>query len=77
MNDKDRKEVSAQLRLIDGAPTEQAAGDAVDARTDSDAGRQYPAIKPQWDAAGRCGVVSRTTDHRAGRLELLRRLYGG
>jgi putative transposase len=51
VNYKDRKKVSAQLRLIYGAPTEQAARDALDAWTDSDVGRQYPAIKRQWDAA--------------------------
>jgi len=39
------------LRLIYGAPTEQAARDALDARTDSEVGRQYPAIKRQWEAA--------------------------
>ena len=33
------------------APTEQAARDALDAWTDSDIGRQYPAIKRQWEAA--------------------------
>ena len=48
---QDRKRVSAQLKLIYGAPTEQAARDALDAWTDSDVGRQYPAIKRQWDAA--------------------------
>lgn len=51
VNYKDRKKVSAQLRLIYGAPTEQAARDALDAWTDSDVGRQYPAIKRQWDTA--------------------------
>lgn len=51
VNYKDRKRVTAQLKLIYGAPTEQAARDALDAWTDSDVGRQYPAIKRQWDAA--------------------------
>ena len=51
VNYKDRKKVAAQLRLIYAAPTEQAARDALDAWTDSDIGRQYPAIKRQWDAA--------------------------
>jgi putative transposase len=51
VNYKDRKRVAAQLRLIYGAPSEQAARDALDAWTDSDVGRQYPAIKRQWDAA--------------------------
>jgi putative transposase len=51
VNYKDRKRVAAQLRLIYGAPTEQAARDALDAWTDSEIGRQYPAIKRQWDAA--------------------------
>ena len=44
---KDRKKVAAQLRLIYGAPSEQAARDALDAWTDSEMGRQYPAIKQQ------------------------------
>jgi putative transposase len=51
VNYKDRKKVAAQLRLIYGAPTEQAARDALDAWTDSEIGRQYPAIKRQWEAA--------------------------
>jgi putative transposase len=51
VNYKDRKKVAAQLRLIYGAPTEQAAREALDAWTDSDIGRQYPAIKRQWEAA--------------------------
>ncbi len=51
VNYKDRKRVAAQLRLIYGAPTEQAARDAMDAWTDSEIGRQYPAIKRQWEAA--------------------------
>jgi len=48
---QDRKKVSAALKLIYGAPTEQAARDALDAWTDSDIGRQYPAIKRHWEAA--------------------------
>jgi len=44
VNYKDRKKVAAQLRSIYAAPTEQAARDALDAWTDSDIGRQYPAI---------------------------------
>jgi putative transposase len=51
VNYKDRKQVAAQLRLIYSAPTEQAARDALDAWTDSEVGRQYPAIKRQWEAA--------------------------
>jgi putative transposase len=51
VNYKDRKRVAAQLRLIYNAPTEQAARDALDAWTDSEVGRQYPAIKRQWEAA--------------------------
>lgn len=51
VNYKDRKRVAAQLRLIYGAPTEQAAREALDAWTDSEVGRQYPAIKRQWEAA--------------------------
>ena len=51
VNYKDRKKVAAQLRLLYGAPTEQAARDALDAWTDSEIGRQYPAIRRQWDAA--------------------------
>lgn len=51
VNYKDRKRVAAQLRLIYGAATEQAARDALDAWTDSEIGRQYPAIKRQWEAA--------------------------
>src|SRR5215210_3418500 len=51
VNYKDRKRVAAQLRLIYSAPTEQAARDALDAWTDSEVGRQYPAIKRQWEAA--------------------------
>jgi putative transposase len=51
VNYKDRKKVAAQLRQIYAAPTEQAARDALDAWTDSEIGRQYPAIKRQWDSA--------------------------
>ena len=51
VNYKDRKRVAAQLRLIYGAPTETAARQALDAWTDSDIGRTYPAIKRQWDTA--------------------------
>jgi putative transposase len=51
VNYKDRKRVAAQRRHIYGAPTEQAARDALDAWTDSDIGRKYPAIKRQWEAA--------------------------
>jgi len=51
VNYKDRKKVAAQLRLIYGAPSEAAARDALDAWTDSDVGRQYPAIRRQWEAA--------------------------
>jgi len=51
VNYKDRKRVTAALRSIYGAPTEQAARAALDAWTDSDVGRDYPAIKRQWEAA--------------------------
>jgi putative transposase len=51
VNYKDRKRVAAQLRQIYAAPTESAARQALDAWTDSDIGRQYPAIKRQWEAA--------------------------
>ena len=51
VNYKDRKRVATQLRLIYSAPTEQAAREALDAWTDSEVGRQYPAIKRQWEAA--------------------------
>ena len=51
VNWKDRRAVTAQLRLIYQAPTEQAARDALDAWADSDIGRQYPAIRRQWQAA--------------------------
>ena len=51
VNYKDRKRVAAQLRLIYGAPTEQAAREALDAWTDSEVGRRYPAIKRQWESA--------------------------
>src|SRR3954453_23217855 len=51
VNYKDRKRVAAQLRCIYAAPTEAAARQALDAWTDSDIGRQYPAIKRQWEAA--------------------------
>ena len=51
VNYKDRKRVAAQLRQIYGAPTEQAAREALDAWTDSDVGKAYPAIRRQWDAA--------------------------
>lgn len=51
VNYKDRKRVASQLRLIYAAPTETAAREALDAWTDSEIGRQYPAIKRQWDTA--------------------------
>ena len=51
VNYQDRKKIGQQLKLIYGAPTEQAARDALDAWTDSEIGRKYPAIKRQWDAA--------------------------
>jgi putative transposase len=51
VNYKDRKKVAAQLKLIYGAPSEQAAREALDAWTDSEIGRQYPAIKRSWEAA--------------------------
>jgi putative transposase len=51
VNYKDRKRVAAQLRCIYAAPTEAAAREALDAWTDSEVGRQYPAIKRQWEAA--------------------------
>jgi putative transposase len=51
VNYKDRKRVAGQLREIYAAPTEQAARDALDAWTESDIGRRYPAIKRQWETA--------------------------
>jgi putative transposase len=51
VNYKDRKRVAAQLRCLYAAPTEAAAREALDAWTDSEVGRQYPAIKRQWEAA--------------------------
>jgi putative transposase len=51
VNYKDRKKVTAQLKLIYAAPTEQAARQALDAWTDSAIGREYPAIKRQCEAA--------------------------
>ena len=51
VNYKDRKKVAAQLRQIYAAPTEQAARHALDAWSDSEIGRQYPAIKRHWHAA--------------------------
>lgn len=51
VNWKDRKKVAAELRAIYGAPTEQAAADALDALAESDIGRAYPAIEKSWRAA--------------------------
>lgn len=51
VNYQDRKRVTAQLKLIYQAPTEQAARDALDAWCDSDVGQKYPAIRRQWLAA--------------------------
>jgi putative transposase len=51
VNYKDRKKVAAQLRKIYAAPTEEAAREALEAWTDSDVGRQYPAIKRHWETA--------------------------
>jgi len=51
VNYKDRKKVAAQLRQIYAAPTEQAAREALDAWTDSEIGRQYPAIRRHWETA--------------------------
>ncbi len=51
VNYQDRKRVDGQLRLIYGAPSEQAARDALDAWTDSDVGRDYPAIKRQRETS--------------------------
>lgn len=51
VNYKDRKKVTAELRKIYNAPTEQAARKALDDWTASDVGKEYPAIKRQWDAA--------------------------
>jgi putative transposase len=51
VNYKDRKRVAAHLRCLYAAPTEAAARQALDAWTDSEVGRQYPAIKRQWEAA--------------------------
>lgn len=51
VNYKDRKKVAAELRGIYAAPTEAAAGDALDAFADSDLGRAYPAIEKSWRTA--------------------------
>jgi putative transposase len=51
VNYKDRKRVASQLRLIYGAPSEQAAREALDAWLDSDIGQLYPAIRRQWETA--------------------------
>jgi putative transposase len=51
VNYKDRKRVCSELRKIYGAPSEQAAREALDAWTDSDVGKDYPAIKRQWEAS--------------------------
>jgi len=51
VNYKDRKRVAAALRRIYAAPTEAAARAELDAWTDSDVGRQYPALKRQWEQA--------------------------
>ncbi len=51
VNYKDRKRVTAQLRMIYKAPTGQAAREALDAWCDSDVGREYPAIRRQLEAA--------------------------
>lgn len=51
VNWRDRKAVTAQLRAVYQAPTEQAARDALDAWADSEVGRTYPAIRRQWLAA--------------------------
>ena len=51
VNYKDRKRVTTELRKIYNAPTETAARAALDAWTSSDVGKEYPAIKRQWEAA--------------------------
>ena len=51
VNYKDRKRVAAELRRIYAAPTEAAAREALDTWTDSEVGRQYPAIKRHWETA--------------------------
>ena len=51
VNYKDRKRVTAELRRIYNAPTEQAARKALDEWTSSEAGKDYPAIKRQWESA--------------------------
>lgn len=51
VNYQDRKKVTAQLKAIYAAPSEQAARQALDAWTESDIGKRYPAIKRQWEAA--------------------------
>jgi putative transposase len=51
VNYKDRKRVTTELRKIYNAPTETAARAALDAWTSSDVGKDYPAIKRQWEAA--------------------------
>jgi len=45
---KDRKKVAGLLRPIYGAPTEQAARDALDALADSDFGKENPAVIRRW-----------------------------
>ena len=51
VNWRDRKAVTAQLRAVYQAPTEQAARDALDGWADSEVARTYPAIRRQWLAA--------------------------
>jgi putative transposase len=48
VNYKDRKSVAALLRPIYGAPTEQAARDALDTLADSAFGRENPAVIRRW-----------------------------
>jgi putative transposase len=51
VNYKDRKAVARQLKLIYGAATEAEARRELDAWTETDVGKQYPAIRRQWEAA--------------------------
>jgi putative transposase len=48
VNYKDRKDVAAMLRPIYGAPTEQAARDALDTLADSTFGKENPAVIRRW-----------------------------